>query len=226
MKTQKIARSAKNLAALVALSSSLVCGAEEAKKVDMTPHGRVEVMAGADYTSTDATIYGSLPYNFGYFGRNTTSFNYKSGQITPFAFIDLSRTIGKGFDAVYETQFIDNSNGPIVTPRAGIQTFRELGKNLTLYTIGTANFPTQRDPEANGEIVATLRYSPQLTKSIKGIAQLETVTNFGSKGLNFASQQIRLGAAYKRLEAGAAVNFCETSSSFSYTPGFFVGFNF
>ncbi|MEK6825541.1 MAG: hypothetical protein AABY00_02020, partial [Nanoarchaeota archaeon] len=196
------------------------------------PTGRIEAFAGDKYTTLDTKVGGTLGKHFNYFGRNITTFDHNEKTSSPFSFIDLSVNVGKGFTLVNETQFIDSSQGTIVTPRLGFEYFGKLSPistNLTLYTINTVNVPTHRDPLLNGENVTTLTWSPPLGKTgrYSGLLQVEAVTNIGEKGYNFASQNFRAGITTKRFEWGLGVNLGHApDKKMSYTLGPFASIKF
>ncbi len=199
------------------------------------PQGRVETFVGNKYSTLDTKVFGPIVKDkITYFGRNITTWNYDSKTHSPFSFIDLSLNIGKGFTLVNETQFIDGEKGVFVTPRFGFEYFgtvSPISTNLTLYTISTANVPTHYEPTLNGESVVTLTWSPPLRKDgkLNGFLQVEALTNYGGKGINFASQNFRAGVATKKVEAGIGVNLSEVPSAdktFSYTVGPFLSWKF
>jgi hypothetical protein len=192
------------------------------------PHGRAEISTFNQKEVFDLKAAYRISDKLSTFGRARTSIYNNTEKVIPFAFVDLDYSIGNGFDLMYETQFIDSNKGTIVTPRPGIEYFKKIEKDLTFFTSGTANIPTQREPKPNGEIVANLRYSPELFKNSKiyGVAQLETCTNFSYDGLNFATQRIRIGLGKKGIEAGIAFDFSESNKKFSHLIGGFIGYGF
>jgi hypothetical protein len=192
------------------------------------PHGKAEVFVRRDKATTDFKVFGNLFNRINYFARNVNTLDYKTEKISPFTFVDLSYNLGKGFRAVYETQFIDLRDSTLIQPRFGIEYFKPLKNNLALYAINSINVPTERDPIVNGELVATLRYTPSLRKDgkLKLVLQGETVTNYGQNGLNFASQKFRAGIGNKIWEGGIGLNLDETIKSSTQTIGVFFGLNF
>ncbi len=163
-----------------------------------------------------------------YFARNTTTFSYNTQKASPFTFVDLSYRLGNGFGAVYETQFIDQGDRTLIQPRFGLEYSKSIGKNLALYAINSINLPTDHDPLLYGELVATLRWTPPFRKEgkINAVVQVETVTDYGERGLFSAGQKVRLGIGNKRFETGLGIDFSQTSSSSSQTIGGFLGLNF
>jgi len=198
-----------------------------ANAADM-PHGSIETMFGDNKMTLDTKVSAKLSEKVGAFGRCVTTTDYNANSVVPFAFIDLSYSLGNGVNAVYETQFINLPNSTLITPRLGLEYFKQTGKYFSLYTIGTVNIPTEKDPVANGEIVFSLNYTPKLGNHSKlhYVVGAETVTNFGKEGLNFATQNFRLGVGNKSLEGGLAVNLSETPSSFNQTIGGFLSYKF
>lgn len=230
MTKTKTMRKSKNLARSLLVASVLTSGLavkiNYAEDVDRTPHGAVEFMTGNQSSVLDTKVFGSLTEKAGYFGRAITTLDYEAKMVNPFAFIDVNYKVGAGFNFVYETQFIDLQDGTLITPRVGFETFRDLGSDLSLYLMGSVNVPTDRDPLVNGELVSTLRYSPSLGKGYNAVAQIEAVTNFGEQGLNFASQNFRLGINHGSFEVGAALNLNETMQETSHNIGGYFSWSY
>jgi len=212
-----------NLTSIVAAGSILASATSNSAEM---PHGQIETMIGDNKATLDTKVSAKLSKNISVFGRNITTKDYAQKTISPFSFVDMSYNLGNGIGAVYETQFIDVNSGTLVTPRVGIEYFKPLRKDLTFYTIGTVNIPTARDPLVNGELVANLSYTPKISKNLHGVARVETVTNFGREGLNFANQNFRLGVGKKAVETGIAINLSESPSSFTQTFGGFISYKF
>lgn len=216
--TKKIAMA--TLAAATLATSS-------ASALDMMPHGRAEVMVGDNQSTLDLKASQNLTEKINLFGRAKVTRDYETHTTSPFAFIDVNYSLGKGFSAFYETQFIDLKDSTLMTPRFGISYFTPITKDLTFFSATSLNVTQDKDPKQNVETVNNLRYTPQIGNSkYYALAQVETVSNFGSDGLNFATQNFRFGAGKGKLEAGLSLNLKETQKTFNSTIGGFVAYKF
>ncbi len=198
-----------------------------ASALDMTPHGRAEVMIGDETSLLDLKVSQNVTEKLNLFGRAKLTRDNLKHTDTPFAFIDVNYSLGHGINAVYETQFIDLKDSTLIQPRFGLSYAGKLAKDLSFFTQTSVNITQDKDPKRNGENITNLRYAPKIGNSdYYGLAQVETCTNFGSDGLNFATQNFRFGVGKSKLEAGLALNLKETDKTFSSTIGGFVAYKF
>lgn len=168
--------------------------------------GSLEVMCGDQTCATDLKASGTIVPGMGIFARQTTGVDYKN-QVSPFGLVDLTYNVVDGLDVVAEAQY---SPGMGFMPRAGVQYFHSFG-DFSVYALATTSL---KEP-MYGEVVANLRYQPELTERLDGVVNVEALTDFSKKGHDFSAQKVRVGIALdKKVEAGAAVNMSETGTSF------------
>ena len=180
--------------------------------------GSAEVMVGDESAVVDIKASGDLGHRAGIFARNRTRIDYHN-QVSPFTLVDLTYSLGEGFDAVGEAQM---APGMGIMPRVGVQYFHSFGDG-SVYAFASGS---HQDP--NLELLATVRYTPTITGDVRGFAQLEALTDFGRDGHEFSTQRARLGIEIDGYRIGAAADLTEVGHDMtpSYNLGGFVAKNF
>jgi len=180
--------------------------------------GSAEVMAGDENAVVDIKTSGDLGHRVGIFARNRTRIDYHN-QVSPFTLVDLTYSLGEGFDAVAEAQM---APGMGIVPRAGAQYFHSFGDG-SVYVFASGS---HQDP--NLELLATVRYTPAIAGDVKGFAQLEALTDLGQDGHEFSTQRARLGIEIGGYRIGAGADLVEIGhdATPSYNIGGFVAKNF
>ena len=183
--------------------------------------GEVELFSDGGITTTDTKVLvpsvnpnGTLLKKLGMFLRNRNTVDSRETQITSgsFSLGDVTYNVLGGLDAVYEHQFLPNGQS---VPLVGAQYFTKMGRNkdLTLYGLGVVSLRDDEQIPRYAEVIGKVAYNPKLTENLKGVAQLEAVTNFGGNGVNFAVQRARLGIEHKNgFAGGIGADIVETPS--------------
>ena len=181
--------------------------------------GSAEVMVGDESAVVDIKASGDLGHRAGIFARNRTRIDYHH-QVSPFTLVDLTYSLGEGFDAVAEAQM---APGMGIVPRAGAQYFYSFGDG-SVYALTTASILER----PNLELIAKVRYTPLLAGDWRGGAQLEMVTDLGRDGHEFSTQRARLGISIDGYDFGAALDLVEVGpgATLTYNLGGFVAKNF
>ncbi len=122
-----------------------------------------------------------LSKKVGFFARSRGNFNL----------LDVSYKLGNGIDAVVEVQ----DDGEKTTPRIGMQYFTSKD-GFSLYAIATTS------DKKDVEVLTNLNFTEDIGK-VKGIFNLETITDFDSYSLN----RIRVGIAKDKYEVGIGRDF-------------------
>lgn len=187
--------------------------------------GSVEVISGVDgdnYASTtiDAKLSGEIAARTNFFLRNRISIDHES-QTDSFTLIDLTYALGKGFDAVQETQF---TAGAEMDPRLGIQYFRDIGRGFTAYALITRNF----DENPNTELTTILGYEHDLKGNWKLMGKWEQIVNISDEVYNYDTARLRLGISKGKFTIGPAADISGIGSKEepSYNVGGFVAVKF
>ena len=181
--------------------------------------GAAEVMAGDERVTIDVKAIGDLSPDVGFFARNRTGIDYHN-KVNPFTLVDLTYSLGEGFDGVGEAQM---APGMGVVPRAGVQYFHSFSEG-SVYALTTASIIER----PNLELIAKVRYTPLLIGGWRGMAQLEMVTDIGRDGHEFSTQRVRLGISADGYDFGAALDVVEAGhdTTPTYTAGGFVAKTF
>ncbi|PIN86837.1 hypothetical protein COV19_02425 [Candidatus Woesearchaeota archaeon CG10_big_fil_rev_8_21_14_0_10_44_13] len=170
-----------------------------AKAADAT----VEIVSGADAnsnvsTTIDTKLSGEIAKRANFFLRNRTTLD-DSRMVGSFTSVDLSYALGKGFDAVAETQYVPGSE---LDARLGIQYFREAGKNLTAYALITRNF----SENPNTEFTGVLGYTKGIGGKWKLAGRMEEVVNMTDNSYNYDLTRMRLGIGRGKFTIGPAAD--------------------
>lgn len=181
----------------------------------------VELVSGVDadnytHTTIDAKLSGELAKRTGIFLRNRTGIDSES-MVNSFTCIDLTYALGKGFDAVGETQF---SAGAEIDPRLGVQYFHKFRNGITTYALVTRNF----NDDPNTELTGVLGYSGILKGEWKLMGRWEEIINIGDETYNYDTTRLRLGINRGRFSFGPALDISGIGSGErpTYIPGGFV----
>ncbi|GEM_PF-1354646 len=199
------------------LTMTVVCVAAYAPPAQAG--GAAEVMAGDERATIDIKAIGDLGRGAGFFARNRTGIDYHD-QVSPFTLVDLTYSLGEGFDAVSEAQM---APGMGIVPRAGVQYFHSF-RDGNVYALTTASILER----PNLELIAKVRYTPLLIGDWRGVAQLEMVTDIGRDGHEFSTQRGRLGISVNGYDFGVALDVIEVGhdSTPTYNAGGFVAKQF
>lgn len=187
------------------LASALVCAAPSQSRAQS-----IELMAGNRSATLDLKVSAELAPRTNLFIRNRATISHDA-LVSEFGLVDLSYNLPCGLGAVAEAQLVP---GAKAVPRLGMQYFRRSG-DLSVYGLGTISLVG--DPD--GEILLNLRYTSRLTGKIKGVVDLENITNVGRSGHNFSTQRIRVGANLGKYELGLAADLSQSKGSRSYNIG-------
>lgn len=182
--------------------------------------GSIDAMAGHQSTTIDLKVSGEVAPKTGLFVREMTTADYE-GKVSHFGLADLSYEIAGGVSAVAEIQA---APGMGVIPRVGAQYFGEVG-DLTLYVLGTVKAGEQPD----GELVAVIGYTPELTEGVSLLTSIECLTSVGESGHQFSGQKLRAGVTLEdkyQIGVGADLTEVGEEGTLDASVGGFVGLKF
>ncbi|MFH1401097.1 MAG: hypothetical protein ABIH41_06270 [Nanoarchaeota archaeon] len=174
-----------------------------------------EINARRDAVTVDNKISGPITGGAGYFIRVRSTFDYDAKATSTFALADLTAKVGSGIDAVVEAQVFPDQSTHL---RAGAQYFRSLGKDASVYALGT--FDVGGDHDA--EILVSARATPRIADGLSAKLGVETVTDI-DKGVSYATQRWRAGIQRDGYSVGLALDTTQMpGTSPSYAPGIFL----
>ena len=182
--------------------------------------GSIESMAGHKATTIDLKLSGEVAPKTGLFVRETTTTDNK-GEVSHFGLADVSYSIVDGLDAVAEVQA---APGMGVVPRVGAQYFGEVG-DFSVYALGTVK--AMENPD--GEFLAVLKYTPELTDGVSLLTSAENLTSVGSEGHNFSTQRLRAGVTIAdKFQVGVGADLTEIgeAGTLDYNVGGFARLKF
>ncbi|MBW2967161.1 hypothetical protein KY362_01605 [Candidatus Woesearchaeota archaeon] len=173
-----------------------------------------EVLAGQESATLDTMIFGEIGDAAGVGGRIRATVDYE-GNASTFGMIDFTYELYEGFGAIFEAHLSDGG----ISFRPGLQYVNSWG-DFSIYALSTVGVDTAPDVD----VIAILRYQPDLTDRLSFVSQAECVSNFGGEGHNFSIQRLRLGLGVDWFEFGAAGDLREDGNSgdFSYNVGGYV----
>lgn len=177
-----------------------------------------EVFIGDQRTTLDVMFFKFFNRNNGeqsrwlFFNRNRTGIDYR---ITPTSYLPLfgfteaisyNHKALKGIAPVAVFQVLNRG----IAYKAGIQ-YAHVNKKVTVFTW----LVNQLSSKPEIDYFLLMRYSPQITRSIKLFLQAESINTFSTNTLvpNTFTQRLRLGYYLNSLQAGAGIDLNQMGRS-------------